>query len=63
MRRAILLSHKLQLLSQFSQLVQAANAELTILPNHANIYRGAIVYQKTFLRYLAPTSPSKLIFT
>jgi len=61
MRRAILLSHKLQLLSQFSQLVQAANAKLMILPNHANIYRGAIAYQKTFL--LPCSSPSKLIFT
>lgn len=47
-----------------TQLAQTTNAELTILPNHANIYRGAIAFtRRRFLENLALTSPLKLIFT
>lgn len=46
-----------------TQLVRTANVELTILPNHANIYRGAIAFARKVLGNLALTFPLKLIFT
>lgn len=46
MKRINLFSPTSTLVPTFSTQLVAADVELTILPNHANIYRGAIAFAR-----------------